>query len=70
MKGRKRHLLVDTLGLPIPIYVMPADMHDTQDAHRLLIARKYFLPQLKQNLGRCGLLWQGVGRVVSGRGGS
>jgi len=29
VKGRKRHLLVDTLGLPISVYVTPADMHDT-----------------------------------------
>ncbi len=25
-KGRKRHLLVDTLGLPISVYVTPADI--------------------------------------------
>ncbi len=28
VKGRKRHLLVDTLGLPISLYVTPADMHE------------------------------------------
>jgi putative transposase len=28
IKGRKRHLLVDTLGLPLAVYVTPADMHD------------------------------------------
>lgn len=28
VKGRKRHLLVDTLGLPIAWYVTPADMSD------------------------------------------
>ena len=36
VKGRKRHLLVDTLGLPIAWYVTPADLHDTQGARRLL----------------------------------
>jgi putative transposase len=30
IKGRKRHLLVDTLGIPISIYVTPADTHDTR----------------------------------------
>src|SRR6266851_1209363 len=30
VKGRKRHLLVDTLGIPLSFYVTPADMHDTQ----------------------------------------
>jgi hypothetical protein len=27
VKGRKRHTLVDTLGLPLSVYVTPADMH-------------------------------------------
>ncbi len=48
VKGRKRHLLVDTLGLPISIYGTPADIHDTQGARRLLVAPKYFLPRLKK----------------------
>ena len=48
VKGRKRHLLVDTLGLPMSVYVTPADMHDTQGARHLLVARKYFLPRLKK----------------------
>jgi putative transposase len=26
VKGRKRHLLVDTLGIPLSYYVTPADM--------------------------------------------
>ena len=47
VKGRKRHLLVDTLGLPISVYVTPADMHDTQGARRLLAGLKYFVPRLK-----------------------
>ena len=41
VKGRKRHLLVDTLGLPISVYVTTADMHDTQGARRLLAGLKY-----------------------------
>ena len=28
VKGRKQHLLVDTLGLPLSIYVTPADVQD------------------------------------------
>jgi putative transposase len=46
VKGRKRHLLVDTLGLPLSFYVTPADMHDTQGARRLLAGLKYFVPRL------------------------
>jgi putative transposase len=48
LKGRKRHLLVDTLGLPISVYVTPADMHDTQGARRLLAGLKYIVPRLKK----------------------
>ncbi|MBO0794299.1 MAG: IS5 family transposase, partial [Ktedonobacteraceae bacterium] len=36
VKGRKRHLLVDTLGIPRSIYVTPADTHDTRGARYLL----------------------------------
>ena len=32
VKGRKRHLLVDTLGLPLMVDVTPAAMHDTKGA--------------------------------------
>jgi putative transposase len=46
VKGRKRHILVDTLGLPLAIYVTPADRHDTQGARRLLAGLKYFGPRL------------------------
>lgn len=48
IKGRKRHLLVDALGLPISVYVTPADMRDTQGARRLLAGLKSFVPRLKK----------------------
>jgi putative transposase len=48
VKGRKRHLLVDTLGLPIAWYVTPADMSDTQGARWLLGGLAYFVPRLKK----------------------
>ncbi len=47
-RSEKRHLLVDTLGLPLSVYVTPADMHDTQGARRLLVGLKYFVPRLKK----------------------
>jgi putative transposase len=46
VKGRKRHLLVDTLGLPIARYVTPADMSDCQGARRLLGGLVFFVPRL------------------------
>jgi putative transposase len=47
VKGRKRHLLVDTLGIPLSYSVTPANMHDTQGARRLLAGLKYCVPRLK-----------------------
>ncbi len=48
VKGRKRHLLVDTLGLPMSVSVTPADLHDTHGARRLLAGLHYFVPRLKK----------------------
>ncbi|HEY1388659.1 MAG TPA: IS5 family transposase [Ktedonobacterales bacterium] len=47
VKGRKRHLLVDTLGLPIASYVTPADISDPQGARKLLGGLAHFVPRLK-----------------------
>src|SRR5215831_10473357 len=48
VKGRKRHLLVDTLGLPIASYVTPADVHDTVGARKLLSGLAFFVPRLEK----------------------
>lgn len=48
VKGRKRHLLVDTLGLPISIYVTPADVQDRAGARYLLAGLKPLVPRLKK----------------------
>jgi putative transposase len=48
IKGRKRHLLVDTLGLPIASYVTPADIHDTVGARKVLSGLAFFVPRLKK----------------------
>jgi putative transposase len=48
IKGRKRHLLVDTLGLPIAVYVTPADLSDPAGAHRLLAVFAPLVPHLKK----------------------
>jgi putative transposase len=46
VKGRKRHVLVDTLGLPLSWYVTPANVHDTVGARCLLAGLQYFVPRL------------------------
>ena len=46
VKGRKRHLLVDTLGLPIANYVTSADVRDSVSARKLLGGLAFFVPRL------------------------
>ena len=48
VKGRKRHLLVDTLGLPLSVYVTSADVQDRAGAQRLLAGLKSLWPHLKR----------------------
>ena len=48
VKGRKRHLLVDTLGLPLSAYVTSADVQDRVGARCLLARLKPFVPRLKK----------------------
>jgi putative transposase len=48
VKGRKRHLLVDTLGLPLSIHVTSADVQDRVGAHLLLAGLKPLVPRLKK----------------------
>ena len=46
VKGRKRHILVDTLGLLLAVYVTPADFHDTRGARCLLAGLAPLFPRL------------------------
>ena len=48
VKGRKRHLLVGTLGLPLSIYVTPADIQDRVGARLLLAGLKPLAPRLEK----------------------
>ncbi len=48
VKGRKRHLLVDTLGLPLAAYVTPGDAHDRGGARLLLAGLGPLVPRLKK----------------------
>lgn len=42
------HLLVDTLGIPLSIYVTPADVHDTRGASCLQVGLAPLVPRLKK----------------------
>jgi putative transposase len=48
VKGRKRHVLVDTLGLLLSVYTTPANTGDRWGAKACLGGKKYFLPRLKK----------------------
>jgi putative transposase len=48
IKGRKRHLLVDTLGLPLSVHVTPANVQDRVGARLLLAGVNPLLPRLEK----------------------
>jgi len=48
VKGRKGHLLVDTLGLPLSVCVTPADVQDRAGARLLLSGLGSLVPRLKK----------------------
>jgi putative transposase len=48
VKGRKRHILVDTLGLLLAVYVTSADLHDGKGARCLLAGLAPLYPRLKK----------------------
>ena len=48
MKGRKRHILVDTLGLLLVVLVHPGNVQDRDGAKDLLARAKEPFPRLKR----------------------
>ena len=47
VKGRKRHLLTDTLGLPVAVVVHPADIQDRDGAPLVLAGARLLYPWLR-----------------------
>lgn len=54
IKGRKEHIMVDTLGLPLGIVVHEANVHDSIGAHRVIDSIKGSFPRLKKILADGG----------------
>jgi putative transposase len=54
VKGRKRHLAVDSLGLPLAVVVTGAQVQDSQPAAvaQLFVRLRQMLTRAKQRLGR------------------
>ena len=46
VKGRKRHLLVDTLGNMVDVVVTAANVHDTVGARKVLTKAKRWMPKM------------------------
>jgi transposase len=47
INGRKRHLLTDTIGLPVAAVVHPADIQDRDGAPLVLAAARFLYPWLR-----------------------
>ena len=47
IKGRKRHILTDTIGLPVAMIVHPADVQDRDGAPALLESARSLVPWLR-----------------------
>lgn len=47
IKGRKRHILTDTIGLPVAMIVHPADVQDRDGAPALLESARSLVPRLR-----------------------
>lgn len=45
--GRKRHLMVDTEGLPVEVFITAANVGDREGAKQLLREGQAYLPRLK-----------------------
>ncbi|MEV7526798.1 IS5 family transposase [Streptomyces sp. NPDC091371] len=46
INGRKRHLVVDTRGLPLLVMVTPADLHDSHAAKEVLFRLRLMHPEI------------------------
>ncbi|MDP7234746.1 MAG: IS5 family transposase, partial [Alphaproteobacteria bacterium] len=54
VKGRKRHILVDTLGLLLSVAVLPADIQDRDGAYRLLKTARRSFPFIERIFADAG----------------
>ena len=66
IKGRKEHIVVDTLGLPMSVRVHPANVHDSVGAEEVLESMRYKFPGLKRILADGGYRGDAV-REMAGK---
>lgn len=65
VRGRKRHLLTDTNGLPLRVVVHPACVQDHQGAALVLAGLGERLPSLAQVWADAGYVSRGVDAAVA-----
>ena len=64
IKGRKEHIVVDTLGLPMSVVVHEANIHDSVGADRVIDKMKGNFPRLKKMLADGGYKGQKLADTV------
>jgi transposase len=64
VKGRKRHILVDTLGLLLSVVVHPADVQDRDGAFHLLRRARRMFPFIERIFADGGYAGQKMALVV------
>lgn len=64
IKGRKEHIVVDTLGLPMSVVVHEANIHDSVGADRVIDKMKGSFPRLKKMLADGGYKGQKLADTV------
>jgi putative transposase len=64
IKGRKRHILVDILGLLLVIYVYAADIPDYEGASDVFRAARRKCPRLEKIIGDSAYGWNGLVETV------
>ena len=66
IKGKKEHIVVDTLGLPMSVRVHPANFHDSVGAEEVFESMRYKFPRLKRILADGGYRGDAV-REMAGK---
>ena len=64
VKGRKRHILVDTLGLLLSVVVHPADIQDRDGAFQLLRRARRLFPFIKRIFADGGYAGEKMALIV------
>ena len=64
LSGRKEHIVVDTLGLPMSVRVHPPNVHDSVGAEEVLESMRYKFPGLKRILADGGYRGETVRNTV------